>query len=177
VQIDAVYTSVINSVPVSRAEDIILLGSIIAEPDLVNGIQPFKVTLKAFGAEIEESLVERGQRDPLSLRQRDALASQLTAIEQRTVHIIRESLPDCVKLADQLHALFANLGWPVPVIPGDKFYEPVMPGIRIRSRPDDKTAVEVRRILSEVLGFSIGEVIERTQNMDWFEIEIGRMPL
>ena len=140
----------------------------------MNGIQPFKVTLKAFGAEFQEPSVESGQRDVLTLRQLDALSSLLSATEQREVHIIRESLPDCVKVAEQLQGLFANLGWPVPVVPSDKFYEPVLPGIRVRSKRGDKTATSVRLTLEKVLKLPIGEIIENSQNMDWFEIEIGR---
>jgi hypothetical protein len=123
------------------------------------------------------ALMDTGQRKKLTPEQLDALASQLSALEQREVHVIRDNLPECADLALQIHTLFAQLGWHVPVIPSDKFYEPVLAGIRVRSKPDDKTAAAVRRILSEVLGIPVGEKIEAAQNMDWFEIEIGRMPL
>jgi hypothetical protein len=39
------------STPIARAADIIITGQVVAEPDLVNGIQPFKVVLHAFEAE------------------------------------------------------------------------------------------------------------------------------
>jgi hypothetical protein len=49
---DALYTSSSISQPVSYAPDIMVIGSIIADPDLANGLQRFKVVLKAFTAEI-----------------------------------------------------------------------------------------------------------------------------
>ncbi len=115
-------------------------------------------------------------RPELSKEQRDRLLSQISVLQVRAVGIARDGLPDCVRLADQLHALFGSLGWPSAFLPEQKSFEGILPGVRIISKPDDRTAVEVRRILSEVLEISIGEVIERTKNIDWFEIEIGRMP-
>ncbi len=48
--IEAIYSSSATTVPICRAPDILLTGAIIAEPDLVNGIQPFRVVLKAFAS-------------------------------------------------------------------------------------------------------------------------------
>jgi hypothetical protein len=115
-------------------------------------------------------------RSALDQGQRDALASQFSVLEPRQFGIVREGLPDCVRLGDQLHALLSGLGWPAAFVPEQKNFDPILPGLRIRSNLDDKTAIEVRRILSDVLRLPIGEVIERVRKMDWFEIEIGRNP-
>ncbi len=117
------------------------------------------------------------ERPALSAEQRDRLIAQLSTLQPRAFGIIRDGLPDCVHLGDQFHALFGSLNWPSAFLPDQKTFSPVFPGIRVRSRPDDHTAAEVRRILGEVLGLPIGMVIEGAQNMDWFEIEIGRKPL
>ena len=70
-----------------------------------------------------------------------------------------------------------KLGWPSAFLPDQKIFDMVLPGIRVRCKPDDRTAAEVRRILSEVLEISIAEIIEPVQNMEWFEVQIGRKPL
>lgn len=49
---DALYTSSSISQPVSCAPDIMVVGSIIADPDLMNGLQRFNIVLKAFTAEV-----------------------------------------------------------------------------------------------------------------------------
>jgi hypothetical protein len=40
-----------RTVPIIRPADIVINGEIVAQPDLINGIQPFKVVLHAFEAE------------------------------------------------------------------------------------------------------------------------------
>ncbi len=50
ISISAIYTSCATSTPIARAPDITIEGSIIADPDAENGIQKFRVILKAFGA-------------------------------------------------------------------------------------------------------------------------------
>ncbi len=117
------------------------------------------------------------ERQGLTAKQKESLMSQLSLLEPHKFGIVRDGLPDCVFLADQLHAVFNSLGWPSQFLPDQKVFDPILPGVRIRSKPEDKTATEVCRILSEVLGVSIGHDAKVTQNIDWFEIEIGRKPL
>jgi hypothetical protein len=52
VDILAHYTSCRVSIPVARAPEIVLAGSIVAIPDLSNGLQHFNVVLEAFGAKV-----------------------------------------------------------------------------------------------------------------------------
>ncbi len=51
--IGAHYSSTATTEPICRAPDIILSGEVFAEPDLINGSQPFRVVLKAFGSALE----------------------------------------------------------------------------------------------------------------------------
>jgi hypothetical protein len=116
------------------------------------------------------------QWEPLTPQRLASLASQLSAMTEPrgTIHIVRDDLLDCVHWADQLHNRFSQSGWHVPVV-GSPFYGQE-PGIRVRFKPDDTAAVEVRDILSDIFGFKVGKLIERAENMDWFEIQIGRKP-
>jgi len=56
--IQATQSSCATSTPIAKASDIVISGELVAVPDLVNGIQPFKVVLHAFDAEY----VDGGQR-------------------------------------------------------------------------------------------------------------------
>jgi hypothetical protein len=49
VTLPVIYSS---HVPIARTPDVIIEGSIIAEPDATNGIQKFRVVLKPTGAEL-----------------------------------------------------------------------------------------------------------------------------
>jgi hypothetical protein len=49
-EVESLYSSCPVSEPIIRADDIIVSGLVIAEPDLENGIQPFRVILRAFEA-------------------------------------------------------------------------------------------------------------------------------
>jgi len=48
-------------------------------------------------------------RQELNREQRDSLITQLSVLPPRAFGIVRDGLPDCVRLADQLHALFGSL--------------------------------------------------------------------
>jgi len=49
-EVRSLYSSCPHSEPIARADDIMVSGSVIAEPDLNNGIQRFHVVLRAFDA-------------------------------------------------------------------------------------------------------------------------------
>jgi len=48
--VESFYSSCAVSKPIIRAEDIVISGMVVAEPDLQNGIQRFQVVLRAFDA-------------------------------------------------------------------------------------------------------------------------------
>lgn len=49
-EVESLNSSCPVSAPIARADDIVVSGWVIAEPDLKNGIQPFRVVLQAFEA-------------------------------------------------------------------------------------------------------------------------------
>jgi hypothetical protein len=114
-------------------------------------------------------------REPLTHSQLEELANLLTRIAPREIHLIRDDFAfDCVEIGNQLQKFFINLNWPV-TRPSSTFYEPIKAGIRVRAMASDQTAEAIRNALARVLKISVGAEPPGTQNINWVEIEIGRI--
>jgi hypothetical protein len=114
-------------------------------------------------------------RKPLTHDQLEDLANQLAGIEPCEIHLIRDDFAfDCVEIGNQLQKFFIDLNWPV-TRPNPTFYDPIEARIRVRAMAGDQTAEAIRRALARVLKISIGAASPRAQNINWVEIEIGRI--